>query len=235
MAEVTVGAGTIGRMSFAEAVSAAEELHGTLVSSGSYAPPLDIAASFRGSGVGPSPAYSYSAAVVDLDADARTGEVRVNKVWIAHDIGRTLNPLLVKGQVEGSVYMALGEALLEEQAYRKGLHRQPSVLDYKSLTCLDMPEIETLLVETLDPEGPYGAKEVGQGPLLPVIPAVVAAIHDALGIWVDEVPATPDKVLRALDALAKGAPARVGPRRFPEIPYPPCTKVALPDAATASL
>jgi len=235
VSEVTVGAGTIGRMSFAEAVSAAQEVHGTLVASGSYAPPLDIAATFRGSGVGPSPAYSFSAAVVDLDADARTGQVRVNKIWVAHDIGRTLNPLLVKGQVEGSVYMALGEALLEEHAYRKGQHHRPSILDYKSPTCLDMPLIETLLVETLDPEGPYGAKEVGQGPMLPVIPAVIAAIHDALGIWVDEVPATPDKVLRALDALAKGAPARVGPRSFPEIPYPSCTKVALPHAATASL
>lgn len=233
--DVAVGGGAIGPMTFTEAVAAAEELHGALVSSGSYAPPLDISASFRGSGVGPSPAYSYSAAVVDLDANPRSGEVRVNKVWIAHDIGRSLNPLLVKGQVEGSVYMALGEVLLEEQTFRHGLHRQPSILDYKSPTCLDMPEIEMQLVETLDPEGPYGAKEVGQGPMLPVIPAVVAAIHDALGVWVDEVPATPDKVLRALDALAKGAPGRVGPRSFPEIPYPSCTKVALPHAATTPL
>ena len=173
--------------------------------------------------------------MVDLDADARTGEVRVNKVWIAHDIGRSLNPLLVMGQVEGSVYMGIGEALMEENVYRKGLQRQPSMLEYKTLSCLDMPEIEAVLVETLDPEGPYGAKEVGQGPLLPVVPAVVSAIHDALGVWVDEVPVTPEKVLKALESLAKGGVGRAGPRRFPEIPYPPCTKVAPPDVATTAV
>ena len=235
LAEVTVGDGTIGDMTFEEAVGAAEELHGALGSTGSYAPPPGIVGSFRGAGVGPSPAYSYSAAVVDLDADARTGEVRVNKVWIAHDIGRSLNPLLVMGQVEGSVYMGIGEALMEENVYRKGLQRQPSMLEYKTLSCLDMPEIEAVLVETLDPEGPYGAKEVGQGPLLPVVPAVVSAIHDALGVWVDEVPVTPEKVLKALESLAKGGVGRAGPRRFPEIPYPPCTKVAPPDVATTAV
>src|SRR5207302_7000447 len=98
---------------------------------GSYTPPR-IPGPYKGSGVGPSPAYSYSACVVDVDADERTGLVAVNKVWIAHDVGRAINPLLVVGQVEGSVYMALGEALMEEQAYRRGSHRWPSMLEYKS-------------------------------------------------------------------------------------------------------
>src|SRR5207237_3413358 len=105
------------------------------------------------------------------------------------------------------------EALMEEQVYRNGRHKWPSMLEYKSPTFLDMPEIETFLVETGDPEGPYGAKEAGQGPLLPVIPAVNAALHDALGVWVDEVPVPPAKVLRALEAKAEGQTSRHGPRQ----------------------
>src|SRR5262249_56122295 len=100
--------------------------------------------------------------------------------------------------VEGSVYMGLGEALMEEQTYRKGRHKWPSMLEYKSPTFLDTPEIETFIIETVDPEGPYGAKEAGQGPLLPVVPAVAAAVYDALGIWVDQIPLTPHNILRAL-------------------------------------
>jgi CO/xanthine dehydrogenase Mo-binding subunit len=163
--------------------------------------------------------------VVEADADARTGLVVVRKVWIAHDIGRAINPLLVIGQVEGSVYMALGEALMEEQAYRKGLHKWPSMLEYKSPTFLETPEMETFLVETDDPEGPYGAKEAGQGPLLPVIPAVNLAVHDALGVWVEETPITPEKVLKALDAKDR----RHGPKAFPTIPYPELIRVEPPD------
>ncbi|HEX6349301.1 MAG TPA: molybdopterin cofactor-binding domain-containing protein [Candidatus Dormibacteraeota bacterium] len=200
---------------FLEACELAETRWGALSTAGSYTPPR-IGGPFKGSGVGPSPAYSYSAAVVDVDADPRTGIVRVNKVWIAHDIGRAINPLLVIGQVEGSVYMALGEALMEEQTFRKqlGLHKWPSMLEYKSPTFLDTPEIETFLVETVDPEGPYGAKEAGQGPLLPVIPALNLAVHDALGVWIDETPVTPEKVLKALKD------GRVGPKAFPVVPWP---------------
>ena len=214
-------------VTFEQAAVLGEAKFGTLVSAGSYTPPK-IAGPFKGSGVGPSPAYSYSACVVDLDADARTGQVNVNKVWIAHDVGRAINPLLVEGQVEGSVYMGLGEALMEEQEFRKGLHKWPSMLEYKSPTFLDMPELETFIVETLDPEGPYGAKEAGQGPLLPVIPAVNAAIHDALGVWIDETPVTPEKIVEALRRRDKGEAPRFGPTAFPAIPYPPALKVEPP-------
>jgi 4-hydroxybenzoyl-CoA reductase subunit alpha len=212
---------------FEEASVLAEARFGTLTSAGSYTPPK-IAGPYKGSGVGPSPAYSYSACVVDLDADARTGLVHVNKVWIAHDVGRAINPLLVEGQVEGSVYMGLGEALMEEQVFRKGLHKWPSMLEYKSPTFLDTPEIQTFIVETVDREGPYGAKEAGQGPLLPVPPAVCAAVHDALGVWIDEIPVTPEKVVEALRRKEKGEPARYGPPRFPDIPFPPAIKVEPP-------
>ena len=224
---VRVGDGRIGDFSFEEASVLAEARFGTLTSAGSYTPPK-IAGPYKGSGVGPSPAYSYSACVVDVDADARTGLVKVNKVWIAHDVGRAINSLLVEGQIEGSVYMGLGEALMEEQAFRKGLHKWPSMLEYKSPTFLDMPEIETFIVETIDPEGPYGAKEAGQGPLLPVIPAINLAVFDALGVWIDEVPVTPEKIVEALRRKGKGEPGRFGPAGFPAIPYPPQIKVEPP-------
>jgi 4-hydroxybenzoyl-CoA reductase subunit alpha len=224
---VAVAAGRIGDFTFEEASVLAEARFGTLTSAGSYTPPK-IAGPYKGSGVGPSPAYSYSACVVDLDADPRSGIVHLNKVWIAHDVGRAINPLLVEGQVEGGVYMGLGEALMEEQAFRKGLHKWPSMLEYKSPTFMDMPEVETFIVETVDPEGPYGAKEAGQGPLLPVIPAVSSAVFDALGVWIDEVPLTPEKIVEALRRKEKGEPPRFGPASFPSIPYPACIKVEPP-------
>lgn len=224
---VEVGRGRIGDFSFEEASVLAEARFGTLTSAGSYKPPK-IAGPYKGSGVGPSPAYSYSACVVDLDADPRTGLVHVNQVWLAHDVGRAINPVLVEGQVEGGVYMGLGEALMEEQTFRKGLHKWPSMLEYKSPTFLDMPDVRTFIVETVDPEGPYGAKEAGQGPLLPIAPAVCSAVYDALGVWIDEVPVTPEKVVEALRRKEKGEPPRFGPSKFPHIPYPACIKVEPP-------
>ena len=150
------------------------------------------------------------------------------KIWIAHDIGRAINPVLARGQVEGSVYMGLGEALMEEQIFRRLppklsnalVHKIPSMLEYKSLTALDMPEVITELVEDPDPNCPFGAKEAGQGPLLPVMPALANAVYDAVGVRIDELPITPDKVLKALELKRQGKPARVGPEHFPAVPYP---------------
>jgi 4-hydroxybenzoyl-CoA reductase subunit alpha len=203
---------------FARAVELAESLHGVLAFPGSYAPPKR-AGKFKGGGVGPSPCYSYSACVVELTVDEQTGQVDLQDVWIAHDTGRALNPLLVEGQVEGSIYMGIGEALMEEQVFRKNLHKHPSMLDYKSPTTLETPEIHTILVETDDPEGPFGAKEAGQGPLLPVIPAIANAIHHAVGIRIDEVPITPDKILKALEEKRLGRPGRVGPVKLPLLTF----------------
>ena len=214
-------------MTFSQAVQAAEAEDGVVAASGSYTPPR-IAGPYKGSGVGPSPAYSYSAAVVEVECDPRTGEVRVPEVWIAHDIGRAINPVLVVGQVEGSVYMALGEALMEEQTFRLGLHKFPSMLEYKSPTALEAPIMHTYLVETVDREGPFGAKEAGQGPLLPVIPAVANAVYNAVGVRIDEIPITPDRVLKALSEKAKGHLPRVGPRAVPEFQFPPVIEVERP-------
>jgi len=204
---------------FQEAVQLAEAMHGVLAFPGSYAPP-NWPVEYRGGGVGPSPAYSYTACVVELEVDEETGEIELQDVWIAHDVGRALNPVLVEGQVEGSVYMGIGEALMEEHAFRKGLHRAPSVLDYKTPTFLDMPAVHTILVETHDPEGPFGAKEAGQGPLLPVVPAIANAIYNAVGVRVDELPMTADKVLKGLELKRKGKPARVGPQKLPPLVFP---------------
>jgi len=206
-------------MTFAEAVALGESMHGVLAFPGSYAPPKR-AGKYKGGGVGPSPCYSYSACVVEVEVDADTGDVKPIEIWIAHDIGRSLNPLLVEGQVEGSVYMGLGEVLMEEQVFRKGVHKIPSLLEYKSPTTLETPEIHTILVETDDPEGPFGAKEAGQGPLLPVIPAVANAVHDAVGVRIDETPISPDKVIKALELLRQGKPPRVGPDKLPLFTFP---------------
>ncbi len=222
-------------VSFAEAVCLAETMYGTIGTTGSYTPPRS-AARFKGGGVGPSPTYSYSAAIVEVDIDVSSGWVHVPRVWIAHDIGQSLNPTLVRGQVEGSVYMAVGEALMEEQIFRRLpprlshalVHKFPSMLEYKSPTTLDMPDVITELVENPDPRGPFGAKEVGQGPLLPVMPAVANAVYDAIGVRIDEVPITPEKILRALDAKAGGRTPRVGPARFPGIPWPEALQVPPP-------
>ena len=222
-------------VTFQEAVCVAEAAVGTIGTTGSYTPPKS-AAHYKGGGVGPTPTYSYTAAVVEAEVDPETGWITVPRVWIAHDIGRAINPTLVRGQVEGSVYMGLGEALMEEQAFRRLpprlsnalVHKFPSMLEYKSPTSLDMPEIFTDLIEHPDPEGPFGGKEVGQGPLLPIMPAVANAVYDAVGVRVDQIPVTPEKILRALKAKAAGKPARCGPAAFPEIPWPEALLVAPP-------
>jgi 4-hydroxybenzoyl-CoA reductase subunit alpha len=217
-------------VTFAEAVVLAESKFGTIGTVGSYTPPRSPGR-FKGAGVGPSPAYSYSAAIAEVDVDAETGFVSVERIWIGHDIGQSINPMLVMGQVEGGVYMGLGEALMEEMVYRANrnvVHKFPSLLEYKSPTTHEMCDVKTYLIEDADPNGPFGAKEVGQGPLLPVMPAVANAVFDAVGVRVDEVPITPEKVLAALRAKAQGKPARFGPKGVPLVEWPEPLKVATP-------
>ena len=217
-------------MSFAEAVVLAESADGTIGAVGSYTPPRSPGR-YRGSGVGPSPAYSYSACVAEVEVDPDTGMVQVPRVWIGHDVGRSINPALVMGQIEGGVYMGLGEALMEEMAYRRNrnlVHKWPSMLEYKSPTTHEMCDVITYIIEDPDPNGPFGAKEAGQGPLLPVIPAVANAIYDAVGVRIDEVPMSPPKVLKAIQAKAKGKEPRYGPTVTPVVRWPPPTSVPTP-------
>ena len=217
-------------VTFAEAVVLAESKFGTIGTVGSYTPPRSPG-KYKGSGVGPSPAYSYSAAVAEVDVNPDTGIVVVERVWIAHDIGRSINPMLVMGQVEGSVYMGLGEILMEEMAYRENrnvVHKFPSMLEYKSPTTMEMCDVKTYLIEDPDPNGPYGAKEVGQGPLLPVPPAVANAVYNAVGVRIDEVPITPEKVLRALKDKSRGRTGRFGPASVPFVDWPDPLRILTP-------
>lgn len=217
-------------VSFAEAVVLAESKFGTIGTVGSYSPPRSPG-KYKGAGVGPSPAYSYSAAVAEVDVDPDTGIVTVERVWIAHDIGKSINPVLVMGQVEGSVYMGLGEILMEEMSYRanrNAVHKFPSMLEYKSPTTMEMCDVKTYLIEDPDPNGPFGAKEVGQGPLLPVPPAVANAVYNAVGVRVDEVPITPEKILKALREKSRGRDGRFGPDSTPSIEWPEPLRVLTP-------
>ena len=218
-------------MTFAEAVQVAEARNGSIGSVGSYTPPRSPGR-YKGAGVGPSPAYSYSCAVAEVEVDPHTGIVRVPKVWIAHDVGQSINPMLVIGQVEGGVYMGLGEILMEEMTYRDAsrnlVHHHPSMLEYKSPTTMEMCDVHTILVNDPDPNGPFGGKEAGQGPLLPIMPAVANAVFDAVGVRVDEVPCSPHKVLRALKDKMKGREGRFGPTSVPEYAFPPATRILTP-------
>jgi 4-hydroxybenzoyl-CoA reductase subunit alpha len=186
-------------MTFEEAVIAAIDFRGALTGTGSYAPPAEArGGKYKGAGVGPSPAYSYSAQVAEVSVDEDTGQVTVHKVWAAHDCGRALNPVAVEGQVIGSVWMGMGQALTEEMIWKDGLLMNPGLLEYRSPSAAESPEVEAIIVESVDPEGPFGAKECSEGALAATIPAISNAIYDAVGIRLHESPFSPERVLSAL-------------------------------------
>jgi 4-hydroxybenzoyl-CoA reductase subunit alpha len=188
-------------MTFEEAVVAAIDFHGALTGTGSYAPPPEArGGKHKGGGVGPSPAYSYSAQVAEVSVDEDTGEVTVHKVWAAHDCGRALNPVSVEGQIIGSVWMGMGQALTEEMVWKDGMLMNAGMLEYRSPSSVESPEVEPIIVESIDPEGPFGAKECSEGSLAATIPAIANAIYDAVGVRLHESPFTPERVLAALRA-----------------------------------
>ena len=188
-------------MTFEEAVVAAIDFHGALTGTGSYAPPQEArGGKHKGGGVGPSPAYSYSAQVAEVSVDEDTGEVTVHKVWAAHDCGRALNPVSVEGQIIGSVWMGMGQALTEEMVWKDGMLMNAGMLEYRSPSSIESPEVEPIIVESIDPEGPFGAKECSEGSLAATIPAISNAIYDAVGVRLHESPFTPERVLAALRA-----------------------------------
>ena len=211
-------------MTFEEAVVAAIDFHGALTGTGSYAPPPEArGGKHKGAGVGPSPAYSYSAQVAEVRVDEETGEVTVPKVWAAHDCGRALNPVSVEGQIIGSVWMGMGQALTEEMIWKDGLLMNPGLLEYRSPSSVESPEVEPIIVESIDPEGPFGAKECSEGSLAATIPAIANAIYDAVGVRLHEAPFTPERVLAALRAKKNAKPLNLtegvdptAPARFRE-------------------
>ncbi len=210
-------------VTFDEAIKIAESKFGQLSASGSYSPNVQV--KYKGGGVGPSPAYSYAACVCKVFVDIKTGRIVPQEIWYAHDIGKPIHKPSVEGQIEGSIYMALGEIFLEESKFSKeGLLFYNGALDYKTPLFSDMPKINIYLIESEEPNAPFSAKEVGQGPLLPIPPAIVHAVYDAIGIWLCELPLTPEKVEQALERKQK----IVAPRNFPTFEFPTTQKIPPP-------
>ena len=186
-------------LTFREAVAAALAEAGSITTKGTFTVPLEYQGGrHRGGAVGSTMALSYSAQVAEVDVDVDTGIVRVKRIWVAHDCGRALNPLAVEGQVQGAVWMGMGQALAEETRYDRGLPLHASLLGYRVPSAAESPPIEVHIVECLDPNGPFGAKEASEGSLAGFLPAVTNAVADAIGLRLTELPITPDRILEAL-------------------------------------
>jgi CO/xanthine dehydrogenase Mo-binding subunit len=195
---------------YLDAVRKAMDGHGALQTQGIYVSPK-MGGDFKGAGAGLSPGYSFTAFISEVTVDPGTGFVRVDKVTGAHDCGFPLNPLSVEGQLDGSIHMGLGQALMEGIRYdpKLGVVQNASFLEYKMLSPFEQPEIDVAYDADADNEGPFGAKEVGEGALAPIIPSVANAIHDAVGVRLRSVPMTPDRVLAAIEAGAAVTPRAV--------------------------
>lgn len=200
------GAG--GELSFDDAVAAALAVDGPITVQGTFTcPPAFQGGTHRGGAVGSTMSFSYAAQVVEVAVDVETGMVNVEKVWVAHDCGFAINPLAVEGQVQGSVWMGMGQALGEETRYEHGLPLHASMLGYRVPTIVESPPIDVHIVESMDPNGPFGAKEAGEGSLSSFLPALANAIADAIGVRIDELPISPDRVLHEM-AKQQAARAR---------------------------
>jgi 4-hydroxybenzoyl-CoA reductase subunit alpha len=188
-------------LTFNEVVTEALRDSGTITVTGNYStiPESHGGKKYRGAAIGGTMGYSYSAQVVEVSVDEDTGVVTVDKVWVAHDCGKALNRLTVEGQVQGSVWMGMGQAMSEETAYHEGLLITGNMLDYRVPTIQDSPPIEVGIVESNDPHGPFGAKEAGEGSLAAFLPALTNAIADAVGVRFNTLPVTPDRVFAALE------------------------------------
>jgi 4-hydroxybenzoyl-CoA reductase subunit alpha len=192
--------------SFVEVVRAClNKTNAPVIGNGYYYPPVEeFMLNFETGEVNLSPTYSFGAHSALVKVDMETGEVRVETLAAAHDCGVAINPMSVEGQIEGSVSMAFGQALLENFWFDGGQMLNPSLLNYKLATSLDMPETKPIIVESDDPEGPFGAKEASEGVLIPTMPAIANAVYNAIGVRIKELPITPEKVLRGLEKKKGG-------------------------------
>ena len=198
-------------MTFEEVVAAALEGSGTITVKGNFdtLPESWGGKKYRGAAIGGTMAFSYAAQVVEVTVDPDTAEIGVDRVWVAHDCGKALNPLTVEGQIQGSVWMGMGQALTEETRYHNGLMVSGNMLDYRVPTIVESPPIDTHIVEAPDPHGPFGAKEAGEASLAGFLPALTSAVADAMGVRPHELPVTPDRLLQLLeDAARAGRTAR---------------------------
>jgi 4-hydroxybenzoyl-CoA reductase subunit alpha len=188
-------------LSYEEVVGEALKEAGTITVTGAYStiPESHGGKKYRGAAIGGTMGYSYSAQVVEVTVDEETGEVGVDQVWVAHDCGKALNRLTVEGQVQGSVWMGMGQAMSEETGYYEGLLLTGNMLDYRVPTIQDSPPIAVGIIESNDPNGPFGAKEAGEGSLAAFLPALTNAIADATGLRFSALPVTPDRVFAAVE------------------------------------
>lgn len=167
-----------------------------ILARGWYEPPTESQdKEFRGN---ISAAYGFATQAVEVEVDTETGEVTVLKIAAAHDVGRAINPMAVEGQIHGGVSMGLGYALYEELVVDEGKVLNPNFADYALPTATEMPPIESILVETDDPAGPFGAKGMAEPACIPTAPAIANAVYDAVGVRITDLPITPEKVLKAL-------------------------------------
>jgi 4-hydroxybenzoyl-CoA reductase subunit alpha len=191
---------------FGEVVEAALVDRGPVTVTGTFTcPPEAQGGKHRGGAVGSTMGFSYAAQVVEVSVDEATAKVTVDKVWTALDCGHAINPLAVEGQIEGSVWMGMGQALYEQTRYAEGLPMHASMLDYRVPTISESPPIEVHIVESHDPNGPFGAKEASEGALAGFPPALVNAVANAIGVDINELPLTPDRVMDALVARRRQA------------------------------
>ena len=187
-------------LTFREASRIAYLARGTIIGTGKYKPP-PLGGKFKGAAVGTSPAYGCSAQVAEVDVDLETGKIVIAKLTDAHDCGRAINRTSVEGQMQGSLSMGMGEALFEEVKFDdRGRVINCDLAEYKLVTALDMPPVEAIIVESDEPNGPFGAKEVGEGAIMPTIPAILNAVYDATGVRFQELPLTSERVHAALKA-----------------------------------
>ncbi len=191
-------------LTFKEAARLATVAKGSIVGTGKYKPPR-LGGTHKGAAVGTSPAYGCSAEIVEVSVDLETGQVTVDAMTDAHDCGQAINRTSVEGQMQGALSMGLGEALLEEVKFDdQGRILNASLGEYKIPTALDMPRVKTIIVESNEPNGPFGAKEVGEGAIMPTIPAILNAVYDATGVRITELPVTAERVFAAMREAEKG-------------------------------
>ncbi|CAA6603079.1 4-hydroxybenzoyl-CoA reductase subunit alpha [Rhodospirillaceae bacterium LM-1] len=189
-------------LSFGDVVKEAMVNSGTITVKGTFACPKEFMGdkAIRGSAIGATMGFCYSAQVVEAEVDEITGRVKPIKVWVAVDVGRALNPLAVEGQIQGGVWMGMGQALSEETRFEDGRMLHANLIDYRVPTMQDSPDIEVIIVESIDPNGPFGAKEASEGMLAGFLPAVMNAVYEAVGVRADQFPLTPDRMADYLEA-----------------------------------
>ena len=186
-------------ISWEEAATAYFSKNGPLIGKGHYSPPEGLGGKYKGAAVGTSPAYSFSASICEVKVDMETGKVKVLNFWDAHDCGTAINPMAVEGQVEGAIVMGMGETLLEDEVFdQQGKIINADLHNYLIATAADTPIIDSSIIDSYEPAGPFGAKEVGEGATLPILGAIANAIADAIGVRIYDLPITPEKILNAI-------------------------------------